>query len=235
MPKPRSLARLRKLAVWPQLRHVIGGAQSLAAQFAACHADGSSSAKVYAIYAIRDPRFVDPFGHPFGPAFYVGMTYRLRTRVLGHLRRAVDKKRPNLAKDQKIMAILKAGEVPQFELLSCVLGLSPALRAEQLWTRYFAAMGYPLTYGISSAAYSAPEYAHVFEPDYATEALTIGEAFEAGLSIHLQCLRCGHIRNKVAVANPSNRTLGKKRLGSFRAEQRHCFQCLGQAFCAGAT
>lgn len=234
MPKAPALARLRKLAVWPELRHVIGGPDSLAAQFVGCHAGCSSSAKVYAIYAIRDPRFVDPFGHPFGPAFYVGMTNKPRKRVIAHLRRAVDKKRPDLAKDQQIIAILKAGEVPHFELLSCVRGLSSALRAEQLWTRYFAAMGYKLTFGATSPNFSAPEYAHAFEPNYAVEALTIGEVFDARLSIHLQCLGCGHIRHKAAPASACSSTMGKKILAQLRAEQRHCFECRGQAFCINA-
>lgn len=234
MPKTPALARLRKLAVWPELRHVIGGPLSLAAQFVACHAVGSSSAKVYTIYAIRDPRFVDPFGHLFGPVFYVGMTNNPRRRVLGHLRRAVDKTRPDLAKDQQIMAILKTGEVPQFELLSCVVGLTPALRAEQLWTRYLAAMGYQLTFGATSSSFSAPEYAHAFEPDYAVEAVKVSEIFTAGMSIYLQCLGCGQIRRKEAVASSHRSALSRKTLGQLRAAQRYCVECREQAFCVDA-
>lgn len=235
MPKSRCFSKLRKLTVWPELRHVIGGPDSLAAQFAACHVGHSSTARIYAIYAIRDPRFVDPFGHRFGPAFYVGMTKRPRWRVIAHLRRAVDKGRLDLAKDQQIMAILNAGEVPQFELLSCVFGLSPALRAEQLWTRYFATMGYTLTFGITNQAFVAPEYAHAFEPDYAVEALTVGEAHGAGLSIHLQCLGCGEIREKRSMIHPTKPNLAQQSLGQLRAEQRRCFECSGQAFCISAT
>ena len=235
MPNSLGFARLRKLPTWPKLRHVIGGPYSLAAQFAACHAGGSTSLRIYAIYAIRDPRFIDPFGHPFGPAFYVGMTSKPRARVLSHLRRVVRKLRPDIAKDQQILAILREGEVPQFELLSCVFGLSAALHAEKLWTRYFATMGYPLTYGITNPAYSAPEYAHAFEPDYATEAMTVSETSARGLSIHLQCLDCGHIRVKWHTASPNKSTFTKKTLGGLRAEQRYCFECSGQAFCVGAV
>lgn len=235
MPNFRCYARLRQLPTWPKLRHVIGGPYSLAAQFAACHAGRSSCVKVYAIYAIRDPRFIDPFGHPFGPAFYVGMTSNPRARVLSHLRQAVKKLRPDIAKDQQITAILQEGEVPQFELLSCVFSLSDALHAEKLWTRYFATMGYSSTFGITNPAYSAREYAHAFEPDYAAEALTVGEAFAFGLSIHLQCLDCGHIRVKGHAARLNKSAFSKKTLGNLRAEQRYCFECSGQAFCVGAV
>lgn len=133
------------------------------------------------------------------------------------------------------MAILQEGEVPQFELLSCVFSLSGALHTEKLWTRYFATMGYSLTFGITNPAYSAREYAHAFEPDYAAEALTVDEAFAFGLSVHLQCLDCGHIRVKGHAARLNKSASTKKSLAHLRAEQRYCFECSGQAFCVGAV
>lgn len=148
----------------------------------------------YVTYAIRDPRLIDPRGHPDGPRIYVGETRQIWIRANDHL---ADGGRATTGdegrcKATRIYAILRDYVVPKFEILGDAPTKLASLISETLWARRSVYLGYKLANGWKEhQSKEAPDGIRTVPSERYLE-FTVAEAHEDGVRVQIRCETCGY-------------------------------------------
>lgn len=141
-------------------------------------------------YLIRDPRHPDKLGNPAGTPIYVGQSKEFGKRV----RSRFDKcEKAGTARDnieRRVADLLRAGEVPRYEVLERTPTRLASLISETNWARRCIRRGYDIANLLPEQRKNAGNIARDEIPASWIWPFQLDEALSDGISLELICAKC---------------------------------------------
>jgi len=145
----------------------------------------------YVVYAIRDPTRMDERRHhEQGPPIYVGQSKQIAVRANDHLRDGGEGYASSRCKAGLLKRIMKQWRVPKFEILDSAPTHVTSLIAETVWARRFVWLGYELANKWPEHRTKEPPRGLLSVPEKRLWNLTVAEAIEDEVALHLECRAC---------------------------------------------
>lgn len=151
----------------------------------------------YVIYAIRDPTQMDRRQkHEHGPPIYVGQSKQMAVRANDHMRDGGESYASTRCKAGLLKNVMRQWRVPRFEILDNAPTHLTSLIAETIWARRFMWLGYDLANKWTEHRTREPPQGLLSVPEKRLWNLTVGEAIEDEVSVHIECRAC-ELQNEI--------------------------------------